>query len=241
MRGGLMPVRGGMAGGCGGYPVCASYVCERGELWLWEEVLRRSPLGQAASRAGAHDCGPEPSLRTAPSSTLLPPAAAAFGFRRAHRGCPPGRPPARGATSLSVCRAAGPVCREWNFQGCQSWPRGRPRLASRRLRGWRMRCAPVIDAYPSSATCWEIERGWPFHRCGERKVTRVSRHAVSPPFSTRWRARVVVRVAGRRGGSSVRVLRSLPLAAGCASLPGRGRRRSDRGSSLPGCRRGGWS
>jgi hypothetical protein len=31
--------------------------------------LRRSPLGRADPVAGAHDCGPERSLRTAPSSS----------------------------------------------------------------------------------------------------------------------------------------------------------------------------
>jgi len=37
--------------------------------------LRRSPLGQAKRGAGAHDCGPERSLRTSPSSSSSRPTA----------------------------------------------------------------------------------------------------------------------------------------------------------------------
>ena len=37
--------------------------------------LRRSPLGQSAPVAGAHDCGPERSLRTSPSSSSSSPSA----------------------------------------------------------------------------------------------------------------------------------------------------------------------
>ena len=50
--------------------------------------------------ARAHDCGPEPSLRTALSSSSLRPTAAAFRFPRAHQGCaPPTRPRRRAAPS----------------------------------------------------------------------------------------------------------------------------------------------
>ncbi len=69
--------------------------------------------------------------------------AAAFGFPRAHRGCPPPGLPVRGATDFEACRAARSVCRAWNLQGCPSRPRGRSRWASGQLKVGRVRCARV--------------------------------------------------------------------------------------------------
>ena len=54
--------------------------------WICLTIAVRGPPGVAGARsARVNDCGPEPSLRTAPASSSLPPEAAAFGFPWAHR------------------------------------------------------------------------------------------------------------------------------------------------------------
>ena len=61
-----------------------------------------------------------------PSSSSLPPAAAAFGFPRAHRGCSQPRRPARGAASFDGCGVAGAVVGGEVCIARRNWPRGRP-------------------------------------------------------------------------------------------------------------------
>ena len=105
-------------------------------------VLRRvleTPGAGVARGARVNDCGPEPSLRTAPASSSLPPAAAAFGFPWAHRLPAHPGPPPRQALSAESWRPPGRVvclafC--WRtgaarsiLRGRQKRPRGRPFLA----------------------------------------------------------------------------------------------------------------
>jgi len=67
-------------------------------------VLRRSPIVAVALTARAHDCGPEPSLRTSPSSSSSP----AFGeFLQIPSGA--SRLRAVRATAPTGCRRLGPL------------------------------------------------------------------------------------------------------------------------------------
>jgi len=61
--------------------------------------------------ARGNDCGPEPSLRTAPASSSLLPAATAFGFPWAYRRPARPRPPPHQARS-------GAISRQWGRTGC---------------------------------------------------------------------------------------------------------------------------
>ncbi|CUJ72144.1 Uncharacterised protein [Achromobacter sp. 2789STDY5608621] len=95
--------------------------------------------------------------------------AAAFGFPRAHRGCPPPGPPARGATDFEACRAARSVCRAWNLRGCPSRPGGRSRWASGQLKVGRVRCARVGSGFLLFPHVWGRGDGG---RRGGKRVAR---------------------------------------------------------------------
>ena len=73
-----------------------------------------TPGAGAARGARVNDCGPEPSLRTAPASSSLPPAAAAFGFPWAHRLPAHPGPPPRQAPVSTLHRLWGGGC-AWRF------------------------------------------------------------------------------------------------------------------------------
>ena len=121
-------------------------------------ALRGSPLGRGVAAARAHDRGPEPSLRTSlggPSSSSLPPAAAAFGFL--------------GRIEVARSRAARP--RAAAFEGCgvagavvggEAYVvrRNRPRAAGFCIRGGLRRGVLVVEgrALPGGE-CWRVLRG----------------------------------------------------------------------------------
>ncbi|KAG0765576.1 hypothetical protein G6F22_017992 [Rhizopus arrhizus] len=113
-------------------------------------VLRRSPVGAVAMTARAHDCGPEPSLRTSPLSSLLRPTAAAFRFPRAHQGCAPARQPQRRAAAVLGRCAARPVC---NGESCAARQIAAARAATigihvdRRRRAGRLRGCRGCDHF----------------------------------------------------------------------------------------------
>ena len=97
-----------------------------------------------ALTARAHDCGPEPSLRTAPSSSSLRPTAAAFRFPRAHRGCALSGPPRRRAADV-LDRGAARNCLNHECRGARRVPAARAaslgirvggRLGGGRFRGF---------------------------------------------------------------------------------------------------------
>ncbi|SIT21735.1 hypothetical protein SAMN05428937_2195 [Achromobacter sp. MFA1 R4] len=103
-------------------------------------------------------CGPEPSLRTAPCSSSLPPTAAAFGFRRAHLNAPPTPGPRH--TGLGCIQLFGrwgewgslASCRHGLGVGasCGARPRPAARAAFGGLRGVLRRCH---DASRVGALC----------------------------------------------------------------------------------------
>jgi hypothetical protein len=114
-----------------------------------------------AGGARVNDCGPEPSLRTAPSSSSLPPTAAAFRFPRAYRRPAPHRPPTRRAPLSAISRSLGrAVClgffstagRGGRFCGARSRPAARAAFGSVRVvlrRGfWRFACGGVVHVNP---------------------------------------------------------------------------------------------
>ena len=78
--------------------------------------------------ARAHDCGPEPSLRTALSSSSLRPTAAAFRFPRAHQGCAPPPDPADELRRLGSRAARFPIT-DGICVARLMRPRGRPHSA----------------------------------------------------------------------------------------------------------------
>jgi len=82
--------------------------------------------------ARAHDCGPEPSLRTClggPPRRHPRPPAAPFGFPRAHQGCAPSARPRRRAGAVLVRCAAGSLFTGEICVARLTRPRGRPHSA----------------------------------------------------------------------------------------------------------------
>ena len=88
-------------------PGAAVCVGSRGQVSI---LVLLTPGASAAWGARGYDCGPEPSLRTAPSSSSLSPPATAFRFPRAHLHAPRPKATATPCSGDSGSGIAGASC-----------------------------------------------------------------------------------------------------------------------------------